>query len=265
MELSPNAKQIIHDYFNLPFNGVEGVRCPYFNNASTGHRAQLRVLAGKGTPREIAEEAQIISIQYKKGIFDRHGHCCLHDDCGASINTDCIRNFLIDNTLGVDCSGLVTHILAAHYSDTKQINFPQKMLHIPFSNPFAWLLAKLRPVERIGVRAYADDRNSKKIAVADLRPADIVTMLATGPQKKRNHILLITEKNGDEIKYISSRAWSSEGKYGHGVSEGIIKITNPQAGLLEQAWTENGKSDEENGTYLEAKNAKTLEVRRIVL
>ena len=56
--LSPKAGQIIDKYFNLPFAGVLGVRCPYFNNARRNLRGQLRGLVGKGTPEEIVEEAK---------------------------------------------------------------------------------------------------------------------------------------------------------------------------------------------------------------
>jgi hypothetical protein len=62
--LSPGAQQLIHDYLNLPCGTMKGIRCPYINNARLRQRGQLRVLVGKGTPREIIEEANIISTQY---------------------------------------------------------------------------------------------------------------------------------------------------------------------------------------------------------
>ena len=77
--LSPKAQQLIHNYLNLPFKGVNGVRCPYFNNARLKQRGQLRVLVGKGTPGEIAEEAYIISVQKHAGFFEKTGECCLHN------------------------------------------------------------------------------------------------------------------------------------------------------------------------------------------
>ncbi len=90
-------------------------------------------------------------------------------------------------------------------------------------------------------------------------------MLKTGPSKKRDHILLVTNVANCIINYVHSRAWSSEGKYGHGVAKGKIKIIEPNKGLLEQSWEELDKTGEHNETYLEAKNAEVLEIRRIKL
>ena len=98
--LSSQAQKILNEYFNLPFTGVSGVRCPYFNNARLRQRAQLRVLVGKGTPKDIVEEAQIISLQYHVGLFDCSGHCCLHgDNHEHQVAPEEIRKFLIDQIL----------------------------------------------------------------------------------------------------------------------------------------------------------------------
>ena len=125
------------------------------------------------------------------------------------------------------------------------------------------IIAGLRPIENINVKIYADNKNSEEIKIKDVRPADIITMLETGPGKERNHMLLITENNKEEIKYVHSRAWSSEGRYGHGVCEGIIKIVEPTSDPLKQQWIENEKTGEQNETFLEAKNARVLQIRRI--
>ncbi len=79
----------------------------------------------------------------------------------------------------------------------------------------------------------------------------------------RHHIILITDNSSGKIEYVHARAWNSEGKYGHGVSRGQIKIINPNGNLLEQQWEELGKINDENETYLEAKSAKILQIRRI--
>jgi hypothetical protein len=121
-------------------------------------------------------------------------------------------------------------------------------------------------VENIGVKAFISDTDTDKIEkLFDIKPADVVVILETGPQNKRNHILLITENNNEIIKYVHARAWVSEGKYGHGVASGEIRIVKQNAGLLEQEWREFDKTGEQNETYLEAKNAKILEIRRIKL
>lgn len=263
--LSPKSQKILDEYFNLPFDGIIGVRCPYFNNARLKQRAQLRVLVGKGTPKEIIEEAKIISIQYHAGLFDKAGHCCLHNEhTGKEVNSEEIRKFLIDHNLGVECSGFVTQILRAHFQEINKFDIARKFFIVSPRYLLRWAISKLRPIENISVRRYADDRNTQKIDWSKAQTGDVVVMLETGPNNKRNHILLITSMTSDTIQYAHARAWSSEGKYGHGVSKGEIKIVDIKAPLLNQVWEELSFLNDKNETWQEAKNAKVLEIRRII-
>jgi len=268
--LSPKAQEVINKYFSLPFQGIINVRCPYFNNARRNLHGQLRVLIGKGSPDEIVEEAIILSKQYHHNIFDNDGFCCVHGAHSNDEKADDIRKFLINNDLGVDCSGFISHILIEHYKETKNINIATRFHFWPIKRLWRYLIAKLRPIENMSVRVYAKDENTEKIADARsffnwiwLQPADLITMIETGPNKKRNHMILIVQNEESIIKYVHARAWSSEGKFGHGVSVGQIKITNPGKNLFEQTWEENGKINSDNETFLEADGAKICEVRRI--
>ena len=266
--LSPKAEQKIEEFLNLPFDGVQGVRCPYFNNAHVNRRGQLRGLIGRGSPKEIAEEARILSIQYHKDIFDHSGHCHLNGQTNEAA-AECVRRFLIDNNLGIDCAGFISHILISHFKEMNNFNLSR---HFNFENKnfFRRLINRLRPVENMSVQTYG--QNSNTILIADGRknidwktiaPADLIIMMATGPKLNRNHILLITGNDGQTIKYVHSRAWSSEGQYGHGVTRGEIIINNPAGSLLEQQWLEKSQTGTANETFLEAKTAKTLEIRRV--
>ena len=271
--LSPSALKVIHNYLNLPCAGVSGVRCPYFNNARQKRRGELRALVGKGTPEEIVEEANILSIQYKAGVFDNQKHECLcasHTDKKHS--PDELRRFLIEHSLGIECSGFVTHVLSAHVKETKKINLPQSLFIVQKSRFLRYLISRLRPVENIDVTVYANNRNTAPIAsegegwrYADVRAGDIITILKTGPRKTRNHIMLITEASGDTIAYVHARAWPSEGEFGHGVAAGEIRITHPNKPLAEQFFSERGIEGEHNETWREIADAETVEIRRLKL
>ncbi len=265
MKLSLSALKTIRDYLNLPFIGISGVRCPYFNNARLGQRGQLKVLIGKGAPAEIVEEAKIISIQYSKDVFDKNGVFNAHVDHPAEHQqAECIRQFLVDNNLGIDCSGFVTNVLQKHFQETLGFDLVRKLFVTSKKNFLRWIISRLRPVEQISVVVYANDKNTA--VVKDLRtiqPGDLVVLLKTGPNKNHNHILLVEEVDGGRIKYAHARVWSSDGKYGHGVSQGTITMVGPEKGLLGQVWEEKGKIGEDNETYLEVKQATTLEIRRI--
>ncbi len=262
--LSDSALKVINDYFNLPFDGLTGVRCPYFNNARQKQRAQLRVLVGKGTPQEIMEEAKIISIQYHAGLFDKSGHCCLHNEhTGEKINNDDVRKFLIDHGLGIECSGFITQVLRAHFKETKGVDIARQFFITSPRNFLRYLVSLLRPIENISVLVYADDKNTTEIKWQDAQAGDVVVLLKTGSKNHINHILLITEKTSDTIKYVHARAWDSEGKYGHGVAVGEMKITNSNGSLREQRWIELGQEGEKKETYIEITQAKVLQVRRL--
>ncbi len=249
-KLSPAAFKIIEEYFNLPFPNVYGVRCPYFNNARVGQRGQLKVLVGKGSPKEIVDEAKIISIQYKQNVL------------GVSEPT-AIRKFLIDHNLGVDCSGFVVQVLKAELAQRGADLF--KKIFITSKKHLArWLISQLRPVEQIGVSVLASEKNTEIInELKDVQAGDMIIMLNTGPKKNRNHILLITETKDNIISYTHARAWSSEGQYGHGVSAGTITVNNPNKGLLEQTWEEKDQLNHDNETYWEARDAALLQIRRL--
>lgn len=265
--LSPRAEKLIEQYLNLPFDDILNVRCPYYINSRAKQRAQLRALVGKGLPQEIVEEAKIISIQYHHGLFDCQGKCLVS---GLPTNettnppADCIKKFLVDNGLGIDCSGFVSHVLREHFKETRKIDLVNKFYFVPLKNYFRHLICWLRPIENMSVKRYASDKNTKKIErLTEIAPGDLLIMLETGPQKNRNHIILITDNDGKVIKYVHARAWSMEGKYDHGVARGEIRIIKPNEPLLNQEWIELGTINENNETYLEAKNAKVFEIRRI--
>lgn len=255
--LSPLAEKTINEYFNLPFPGLNGIRCPYFNNSKLKQRAQLRVLIGKGSPEEILDEAKIISIQYHANIFDTNGNV------NGGLSAESVRKFLIDKGIGIECSGFVTQIMRRHFLETKKIDFTKKIFICSPKQIFRYLITRLRPVENIDVRVYADQRNSEAVKLSDAQPGDFITMLETGPNQKRNHIILVREHKGDTIEYVHARAWSSEGQYGHGVMNGTITITDKEGNLLAQKWTEKNLVNEQNETYLEAKGARSLEIRRL--
>lgn len=269
--LSPRAEQVIKNYLNLPFPGIVDVRCPYFNNTRLKQRGQLRVLVGKGSPEEIVEEAKIISLQYHAGLFDKQGHCCLYNDSTKQKNApDDIRKFLISHNLGIECSGFVTHVLREHFKETKHIDITKKFFITSPKNFLRWTITKLRPIENINVLVYTDDKNTTTLLspaigynYEQIESGDIITILETGLSKKRNHIILVTNKEKDTVNYIHARAWSSEGQYDHGVTRGCFKITTPQSDLTHQQWFEKEKTGEQNETYLEIKNARLVEIRRI--
>lgn len=65
-ELSQLAQSIIYNYLHVPI-GSRCV-CPYFNNRRSKIRGGLRALVGKGSPEDIKEEVEILSLKEKKDL-----------------------------------------------------------------------------------------------------------------------------------------------------------------------------------------------------
>ncbi len=248
-KIGPKARAMIDLYLALPVGTKPS--CPYFNNKRRRSRSKLRALVGKGSPAEIAEEA---AIEAKFARLDI-----------AAMATDKLKEFLVDQDLGIDCSGFAYHVLNSHSQETRGRSI-QSFVKSARSGMFGPLLARLRPAENLGVSSFAHEKNSSAIRASEARPGDVVTFIGTGRDGMYNHILVVTgiERTADgdtRLSYAHSYAWPSDGVFGHGVREGDILVHGDD--LLGGTWKEKGVTGSENYTYESARNAKSVSVRRL--
>lgn len=251
--LSEQALKTINSYFHLPIPGHD-VSCPYYNNRYSNVRAGLRVMIGKGNISDIADEATLLALREKVDL--------------SKLSNDDLRIFLIENGIGVDCSGYVYHILDEEVR-TRGKGRMKKNIKFPFvRTPWRKILTWLRPAEHAGVRTLAAKENSVRVPLAKILPGDMIVMINTGPKHDRNHVLLVTKVDFDEtnlpttVYYTHSFHWRTDGRYGHGVKDGKIAITDRDKSVLDQIWEENGKIGVENETLEHAKLAKELFITR---
>ena len=246
--LGIKARSVIDSYINLPFD--VGISCPYFNSRRRKNRGGLRVTKGKGTPAEIVEEATIMAKFSRTDL--------------THLSTDLIKEFLVENDLGIDCSGFAYHVLNAFTQEKTGKNITS-FVTSNRTGIVGSFLARLRPAENLGVNSFRNDRNSKAITASDALPGDFITFIGTGKDKTYNHILVITAvtKNTDSIhiSYAHSYMWPSDGLYAHGVREGEIILQNSD--LLGGTWQEQGVTGNENYTFESARNAAEVSVRRL--
>lgn len=261
--LSVTAQSVLDSYLNLKV-GANHISVPYFNNTRLKTRGGLRVFTGKGSVKEINEEISILSKKKRVNL--------------EKLNNDQAKHFLVDNNIGIDCSGFAYYLLDAQLKDKMDtslrsvIKFPTK------HNIFRKIIAKLRIVQNIDVLTLSQEENSFSIKMKDISPGDFIVLIKSGQKNNLNHIMVITDIShkckkidlentadltGMVITYAHSFAWSKDGKYNHGVRVGEIEIINPDAGLLDQKWTEQDKTGEDNETYTRASQAKVLDIRRL--
>jgi hypothetical protein len=247
--LSEPALKTANDYLHLPIAGHD-INCPYFNNRYANVRAGLRVMIGKGSVEDITEEVILLSLREKIDL--------------KKLSDEELKKFLTDNGIGVDCSGLIYHVLDAELK-ARNLGAMRKHIKFPYvKTPWRKLLSRMRPAEHAGARTIAAAENCDKISLRDVLPGDMITMLKTGQKHDRNHMLLITKIDYDDagvpkkIYYIHSLQWRADGRYGHGVREGQIDVLDINKGLLEQNWKEKDRTGAENETLEHARLAEEL-------
>lgn len=251
--LSNSALDIIDGFLNLRIEGNK-INCPYYNNRRQKSRAALRVMVGKGSCEEIIEEAKLFAFKDKVDF--------------RLIKPEKIKEFLVDHNLGIDCSGFAFYILEAEARAQKNLSLKNK-IRFPFiKNPFRKIIAKLRTVENAGVRTLSHEANSIEIDLKNIQPGDMISMIGSENIGNPNHILVIHKiqyLNNEPIKifYSHSRQWSADGKYNHGVKQGLIEIADTNKMIIDQKWTEEEKTGESNETYIRAKQSKDFKIVRL--
>lgn len=252
--IAPAAQTVIDHFTHLTI-GSHAVQCPYVNNRRKGVRAALRVSIGKGSPKEIEEEALVAALKAKIDL--------------AALSAEDAKKFLVEKNLGIDCSGFAYYVLDALVQEKKKTHL-KTILHYPFAKSLIRkLVTKVRPAENTNVKVLAHDTNSKKISLAQIQVGDLITMVGTGYTGVLDHVLLITKiemtPTGEKkLTYTHSLQWSIDGRFNHGVRTGTITIVAPSKGLVEQKWLEQGIGNEDkNGTFRRAKSATSLEIRRL--
>ncbi len=238
--LSQEALDIINQYKNFQIgNAICSI--PYFNNKTKGIRGGLRVEVGKGSPKDIFDEV-------KQKAFEQKVDTKL-------FTSDTLKKFLVDNNIGIDCSGFAYYVLA----------IPDKYLHFPFAKGILGKLkAKIRPIENTDVATLAHDKNSKVIPVSKVQVGDMITMINN---IERDHILIINQIEYQNflpttIHYVHAVAWPTDGEYEHGIHEGTIEVLNNEKLIIDQKWVENGKIGDENYTFARGQKSLT-ELRRL--
>ncbi|MEK7641449.1 MAG: hypothetical protein AAB365_00480 [Patescibacteria group bacterium] len=250
--LTPRALSVIDQYLHFTV-GSASCSIPYFNNKTVLARGALRVNAGKGSPHDILDEVQTIIIKSHVSI--------------AALTGDALKKVLTDENIGIDCSGFAYYILNAESLELKKGVLGKRISFVRCTGFMAKLRSTLRPIENCDVATLAHDDNSAIVAIKDILPGDIITMLDNTEEGERDHVLVIHQVAYQEsapvkIYYSHAVAYPEDGLYGSGIKQGTIEIADVNQPLTDAVWTENGKQGDANRIFLRAKKSKT-EIRRV--
>ncbi|MBD3362538.1 hypothetical protein GF362_02360 [Candidatus Dojkabacteria bacterium] len=219
----------IDKYFNLQI-GSKSVVCPYYINPKV-MVGNLRVMAGKGSPREIEHEtkvwAKVKGFDLKKATSKE------------------IRKFMIETHIGIDCSGFISQVLSLYL---KENNLPPliKLLKFKNNNLGSKIRRFLRPIENIGAKTLTSKANTVEIKdLNDISAGDLIR--AKGKQRNAFHVAMIVEvkrNSAGEIQifeYVNSHRYYEDQ---NGVRYGKVEITDPDGELKKQNWLDelNGRN-----------------------
>lgn len=185
-----------------------------------GRTDKFHNYAGKGTPQQIYK---VLIKTAKRKTFNLQ-----------RAKPEEITQFMIDNGIGIDCSGFVYNILNAYLQQEKHTSLAKYIYRYPgiLGKLENFLLRKNR-IRRSSATTLTSELNTIKIEkTKDIRPGDMIRLThADWPGK---HIAIIVEVHDDYIIY----AMASEYMKIRGAHSGKIKILNKNKGLEDQNWLE---------------------------
>jgi hypothetical protein len=195
-KLIDKIKEEIKNYIGTPY---------WINILKDGVITKEGVLGGKGNWQEILEATKKISKEKNVDI--------------SNFSPKDLYNFQKKHRIGIDCSGLVFHILDAFDKYNGQDGILTKV--IGTDNKYG--------VRRVSVKMLTSPINSIQINDYDqIKTADLIRI------DEGRHLLFIIEKNKNVISYVHS----SDRTQIRGVHYGQIEIIEPQKPLNFQKWSE---------------------------
>jgi hypothetical protein len=188
---------------------------------------------GKGTPSEIELETKVWA-QLKK--------------INVNLLSDAeIRELMQSVGIGIDCSGLVVHILD-NFLKQKKVNIYKKIKYSRNSIR-AKIARSLRPVENLGANDLTSITNTQPLHFNEVFPGDLIR--GVGKQRNAYHVAMVIETKRDnnndliELTYINShRGYLKE----NGMRIGKMIVENKKEDFLAQNWTDIA-TDQRNYFY----------------
>ena len=250
--LSEKALLVINQYKN--FNvGAAVCSVPYYNNRKAQLRGGLKAQVGKGSPKDITEELETVARMQKINT--------------QALDSITLKKILVDNNLGIDCSGFAYHVLNKECLARGKGEIKNFIFFDNATNFWRRFRAKTQPEKNIGAATFAHENNSRIVSLKDVQPGDFITMIGGPEGNNRDHIVVIHEVTFKDdapvaLSYTHSIAWPTDGEYGHGVRQGLIRIIDLDKPITNQEWIEENATGSENYTFSRALKSKT-ELRRL--
>lgn len=176
------------------------VDTPYYQAVSKG---------GKLSPEEIVQSVFTRSTSTNVDL--------------ASHSRDEIRKFMLENAIGVDCSGFTYQVVREIYSALGGNGFDEKVIG---AEPH------FRGITKTAARDLTDTKNSVMInEIRQAMPGDMIRC------QEGRHIIVIISNNGDTVTCAHSR-FSSNRHNTNGVVTFTVDVVDPMLDIAKQRWNE---------------------------
>ena len=220
-QLPDEVAEIANAFLNIEIEG-KTFPSPYFmNKAKSFAHASL---SGKGTPGQITDLVKSTAYAFS---FDLKT---------ASVNE--IRQFMLKNDIGIDCSGLAYQLMNK-WVMLKKGKPLIKFLKMP-RNPLRKALINMRSISQISAEKLTNLENTDPVALRNIEPGDLIRAKGI---PKGDHVLVVTDVERDKGIVKSFEYIQSISKYGdeNGVRLGKVIVKNQLEPLEKQEWTDKDK------------------------
>jgi hypothetical protein len=225
-KIPDELQSFIDKYFKLKIKELE-VICPYFINSSMGIMRKP-VFAGKADPFEIESTANEL----------------LANKVYATKTPELIRQDMIEEGLGIDCSGLVYQIYNKWLQDILHKGELKDYLpKINSFNPRKILSRRLKPESSVSADMFTSEPISEKINVKDICPGDLIRT------RGGKHVLFVIEVEYDndqpkKVTFVNSATYYKR----NGIRFGEITFTI-DLNLISADWDDNDPNEPVNYAY----------------
>ena len=133
-------------------------------------RVALRVQIGKGSPQEIYDEIKEIGLRVSRRT--------------NSLADESLKRLLVENNIGIDCSGFAYYALNAESEELKKGSLDKNLNFVNCKGILGKIRCRLRPIRNCDVGTLASDENSRVVPLTEIKPGDIITILDQISQNK---------------------------------------------------------------------------------
>ncbi|MCA9392121.1 hypothetical protein KC614_02870 [candidate division WWE3 bacterium] len=223
-----NLHKLLDEYLNFEVAGKK-VKIPYVMERS---RMAFNKTSGKGAPRMLKDE--VLRVAESEGF-----------DIEKASEFE-VYDFMRNQRIGIDCSGLVYHLLNEYLQGEKDVDLSEVLVRK--EGVFGLLeknILSFQRHRRVNAATLTSELNTVRVERAtDIKVGDLIRMSI---KKPADHVLLVVDvdkdkdANANSFSYVHSSSVNTKKRGPH---LGKINVVDKEGGIEKQDWQERTKTGE---------------------